>query len=574
MKTDEGKALVPQQTGALAIIGKQIQLTNKILNAHRLAIVAEEFHVPRDGSLYDAVERVRPGGTIRIAAGEYRIDRVIHINKPLSIIGDGREKAVLVSDLEEHYLNIEHDGYFALKQVMLKSECRFYGGMLAVDCRDVSIEQCDFIGINDFIDSEELDFEMASKRYVEKGNAVKIKGKTSGNLLCNRIANNLYGIRLQGTTTIRITKNTIENNFYDGISYTDSATGTAEGNICSRNGTSGICVSSFIALRDEFPILLNNTCEENMTGIKINTSATGIAEGNVCRGNKSYGISTSNGAINLLNNICENNKCGIGFVGSGRCDAETNEIWFFGEVAGTAEGNICSGNIETGICVSHNASPSILRNTCEENKWGIAFVDFATGTVEENTCRRNTETGICVSSRVASLNLLRNMCEKNKNGIVHSGQGTIEGNICRENIKYGICANSFFESLNLFSNVCEDNEIGIVLDLRCGSIVKDNSCRRNKMSGMLMFPSLYCPDLIHNLIEFNTKYGIHYLELKLNNNGHIMTSKSSDADLNVYRDNKKENVFVEVFSSSRSYDYKRKYFHSLLYPADSIDISD
>lgn len=70
MKNDESSALVVRQSGALAIIGTQLRLKKKILDAHRLATTPDEFHVPRDGSLYDAVERIRPGGTIRIAAGE------------------------------------------------------------------------------------------------------------------------------------------------------------------------------------------------------------------------------------------------------------------------------------------------------------------------------------------------------------------------------------------------------------------------------------------------------------------------------------------------------------------------
>lgn len=65
MAIDESKTLVPQQTGALAIIGKQLRLKKKILSAREIVATVEEFHVDAAG--------VQPNGFFNCADLEIKI---------------------------------------------------------------------------------------------------------------------------------------------------------------------------------------------------------------------------------------------------------------------------------------------------------------------------------------------------------------------------------------------------------------------------------------------------------------------------------------------------------------------
>jgi len=376
MKTEESTALVPRQTGALAIIGTQLRLKKKILDTHRLATTFDEFHVPRDGSLYDAVERVKPGGTIRIAAGEYRIDRVIHINKPLSIIGEGKEQSVLVSSLGEHYLKVKHDGYFAISHITFKSQDLF-AGMVYVACGEIQIEHNDFVGgykvkcnkgRKNAIPPQEP---KAPQHYDDIGGALIVKGGTKGNISNNVFSQNHDGLRLEGESKLTAIGNIARNNRNNGIQILDSAAANIHRNTCENNGCDGIFFGG---------------------------ESVGIAEGNVCRKNKRIGITIcGNASPTLLQNTCESN--------------DHHGIHYQNDATGTAEGNVCRKNKDVGITIFGNASPTLLQNTCESNdQQGIYYQGNANGTAEGNVCRVNGQGGIAVLQS-ANPNLINNIEE-------------------------------------------------------------------------------------------------------------------------------------------------------------------
>ena len=74
----DSKALVPYQRGIVASVGRQLAITEKLLpTGWFLQHGFDVFCVPRDGSIEDAVEKVRPGGTIRIAKGQYVVEQGI-----------------------------------------------------------------------------------------------------------------------------------------------------------------------------------------------------------------------------------------------------------------------------------------------------------------------------------------------------------------------------------------------------------------------------------------------------------------------------------------------------------------
>ena len=420
MKTEESTALAIRQTGALAIIGTQLRLKKKILDAHRLATLVDEFHVPQDGSLFDAVERVRPGGIIQIATGEFRIDKAIHITKPLSIVGEGKEHTFLVSNLSEYCLNVLHDGYFEFKKISIRSDDALHGGMIAVNCGELLIEQNVFFGT---YDNETL-FEENENRNPVESCALSIDGKTLGNIRGNSFIQNIDGLNLKGASWANITDNFFANNKRHGIGYMGSATGIAAGNTCRGNTFDGIRVTD-----EAYPKLLKNMCENNESaGISYVGSAAGIAEGNICRGNNNSGILLcEESSPKLLGNICEDNRViGIGYMGNS---------------SGSAESNTCTGNIHVGIAVKDKSSPDLMRNVCDENEQaGITFLGSASGTAQGNYCRGNNMLGILVGDN-ASPTLKSNICENSAQfGIVYTGSATgiAERNCCRKNMLGGV----------------------------------------------------------------------------------------------------------------------------------------
>lgn len=431
MKTEDiVTSLVPQQHRTLTIIGKQLRFNKKIQAAWGVAVTADEFHVPRDGSLYDAVERVRPGGTIRIAAGEYRIDRVIHINKPLSIIGEGKELTVLVSSLEEHYVKVQHDGYFAVSHITLKSEDQF-AEMLDVSCLKVGVNDCDFIG--DFVyETETFTGAIPNKYsglniYHTSNGALSVRGETSGCINGCVFSRSINGLRLHEKTTVSVIDNIACDNRISGIMLADHSAPTLKGNLCERNGhcyrywySSGDCAEKEFAYFG--------------SGISITGNASGEVTENILRANfNRFNILLCDAAAPyLFRNCCE----GGGLV---YCDATT----------GTAEENDCNY-----IRVSGNASPHLLRNRVSEIRYGFN----ATGTAEENVCNGNSCCGIFVSKN-ASPRLLRNLCEGKTYGIQYfdNATGTAEENVCRKN-KYGISLGENATPL-LLNNNCDGNEV-------------------------------------------------------------------------------------------------------------------
>lgn len=460
------------------------------INATVQQSCAAEFHVPWDGSIYDAVKKIESGGTIKIASGEYRIDRMIHITKPLSIIGEGKESTVLVSGISGHYLTVCHDGYFELKNVTLKSENHSSREILAVSCGELLIEQNVFLGIGD----EEIQFNGNDKRNWGDNFAISVDNKTYGTIKENLFTQNICGLVLKGASEVNVINNSFEFIDCDGVYYLGTASGTAEGNIFKKNGSSGITVNE-----NASPKLLCNVCEENMeNGISYSGSATGIAENNTCKGNKNSGIRAEmNASPRILSNICEDNLNGI-------------DYW--GYASGTIENNICNGNKEFGIVICQSASPNLLRNNCENNESsGISYLGAATGTVQENTCRGNKSLGIRVCHS-ADPYILNNTCEDNEHiGIFYYGSatGTAEKNVCKKNGYYGIevTGNAF---PSLISNTIEDNAAdGILYDKSASGTAKGNICRRNKWSGISVDDNA-SPVISKNICSDNVQCGINY----------------------------------------------------------------
>ena len=309
---------VPQKA-LVASVGRQVKITDKLL----ARIGGQAFRVPQDGSIYDAVERIRAGGTILLAAGEYLFDRVLHISKALTIVGEDKDTTSFISELTEHYINACHDGEFSIRGVTLRSTDPVKGGMLTVSCGKINIEQCAFVGSC----SDDVDRDGFDEKDRRVSCALYIAGSTSGTLSSNIFNSNVNGMVLAFDTTVMIHSNEVTNNFVSGIVCLDRYSGIISDNSLNEN-RSGIEIHSVGT-----PILKNNLCEYNAHhGIVFVSNSVGRAENNICSKNKwgtGIAIKESSSVI-ISGNHCEENFC--------------DGITFFDSATGTAENNICNRN--------------------------------------------------------------------------------------------------------------------------------------------------------------------------------------------------------------------------------------
>ena len=159
---------------------------------------------------------------------------------------------------------------------------------------------------------------------------------------------------------------------------------------------------------------------------------------------------------------------GIGIEGNAEINVHDSHfkenisgISFSDHAIGTAENNICSRNIGSGIIVRGISEVLLIGNSCKENaNYGIFFQPSATGTAKNNICSQNKYTGIYVRAH-STVHLIGNRCEENGSaGISFSepASGIVEKNICRLNKKKGISIKQVNPStVFLNNNVCEGN---------------------------------------------------------------------------------------------------------------------
>ncbi len=357
MKRGDDKAIVPVQRSIVSLVETQIQIIDKVLLRHKREV--DVFSVPSDGTLYEAVNRVRPGGTIHISAGEFNLDTVLHIRKPLSIVGIGRNATRITSPLAQHFIIIEHEGFLSIKSLTLNSQELLQEGMLSASCKSIQIEQCGFQGIDGFENRPDDNNPLTG--------AFMTRNKTVGLIKDCQFIGNYRDVTLHEDSNIEISDSRFESQGGDcNIQFYNNS----HGKVLSNHF---IGKSASIIVQDNAAAFLEcNTCNGAAFGIVYQGNSTGIAKENVCIDEFIHGIEVQGAASAILiRNTCEGNIEGIAF---------------YDESSGRAKGNICRKSHSYGIVVSQTAIPILIHNTCEENRGGIIFSENSGGTAKANLC--------------------------------------------------------------------------------------------------------------------------------------------------------------------------------------------
>ncbi|WP_447986592.1 right-handed parallel beta-helix repeat-containing protein [Nitrospira sp. Nam74] len=197
--------------------------------------------VARDGSgqytsIQEAVDDAKSGDTIRIKGGEYQEDVTIHSKDGLRLIGDGVDKVTVLgrervgvfhigkwpygaTQIEISGMTIrEHGGHamgiFNGKSIVLH-DVRINGMLFGQQVQDVRIERCSIGG------SETTGVQFADSQAA---------------LVGNLIHDNDHGVTVAGKSDVRLERNVITRNLFEGVIVTDNAKAVLISNTITKNG--------------------------------------------------------------------------------------------------------------------------------------------------------------------------------------------------------------------------------------------------------------------------------------------------------------------------------------------------
>jgi len=187
-------------------------------------------------SIQEAVDQAGPGDTIRIKAGEYQEDVTIHSKDRLKLAGEGVDRVTVLgqkrvgafhigkwpygaTNVELSGMTINQHGGLALgmfngRGVLLRN-VRVNGLLFGQQVQDVRIEQC-VLG-----DSETTGIQFADSQAV---------------LVDNFIHDNDHGVTIAGKSEVRLERNVITRNLFEGVVVTDRAHAVLVSNTIAKNG--------------------------------------------------------------------------------------------------------------------------------------------------------------------------------------------------------------------------------------------------------------------------------------------------------------------------------------------------
>jgi hypothetical protein len=186
--------------------------------------------------IQEAIDQAPRGATIRIKAGEYQEDVTVHSKDGLRLVGDGAQVVTVLgrnrvgtlhigkwpygaTNVEISGLTIKEHGGLALgvfngRQVVLR-DLRIEGMVFGQQVEDVRIERCLIGG------SETTGVQFADSQATLVGNVVH---------------DNDHGVTIAGKSDIRLERNVITRNIFEGVVVTDQAHAVLIRNTIVKNG--------------------------------------------------------------------------------------------------------------------------------------------------------------------------------------------------------------------------------------------------------------------------------------------------------------------------------------------------
>jgi nitrous oxidase accessory protein NosD len=283
---DTAPGVVPARINAAMAFSKTFRPAQS-----NTVVAAPTINVKTAAELEQAITTAVAGSTIRLAAGEYRLNKTIEIGRNLSLIGLGRDQSKITGSSKGFVIKVnsatvrlqgvsfEHAG-FETADVMMSynskltiKDCRFFGavtdgkgenggdGLWLTGNSEADIQASEFIG-NEL---QGLELQDNSKATVVGGLSsdnrkagIFMRGDSSLALQEFRLESNDVGLQAQDNSKIELSNNQIIKNTTSGLAINDKVSGFVRDNNVDGNGASGIFLTNTTNLVIERNILANN----------------------------------------------------------------------------------------------------------------------------------------------------------------------------------------------------------------------------------------------------------------------------------------------------------------------------
>ncbi|OGF53393.1 MAG: hypothetical protein A2Z21_07015 [Candidatus Fraserbacteria bacterium RBG_16_55_9] len=409
----------------------------------------EQVAVPADAAtIQEAVNKVRVGGTITIAAGTFKQPveaGVVQIYKSLKIIGAGADQTVLQAPGPEWtVLNI------------------------ATDQLEVTIEGLKVTG-----GRRGLHIGTGPMGNVALRNS-KVESNGTGDLKGE-------GLRIVGQGAVTLDQVSVSENGADGVAVVGQTKVTVQSSTIAKNARVGINTGQFISITVEKSTISDN----GGRGISVSGSSQATLEDNTINSNVTAGINLFNTTQATITNnrITGTKKDAQGNYGLG--------IAVQGNSKATIRNSTVSQNDSNGIVLYENTQATIQQSTITSNNYvGIRLTGNSNATIDGNTVTRNVYQGIWADGS-ARAQITNNQILDSRQDPAHSnccgsgivGRGssqlTIQGNTISKNAESGIWIGDSAQLTIKQNTISDSNIYGVYMTGSARATIEDNTFSRN-----------------------------------------------------------------------------------------------
>ena len=328
------------------------------------------------GTITEAMAAAKAGDTVRVPKGVYRENVVL--KNGVRLLGAGAADSVIEAMDNANEVILATDlRSGSIEGLTLRGRGVFADGITIANSR-VNVLNCVIEGMG--------------------GSGIAVKGGASAPILRS---------------------NRCHDNKRIGIFFLEGAAGQAEGNVCERNGLSGIT-----ALGSSNPDLRKNECRSNTKhGIEFSGGSGGSATENLCERNGGAGlvITQQGSAPTLRQNISRFNR--------------SHGVVFGNQAGGVLENNTIEQNEGSGISVAQASVPTLTGNQVRRNRLnGIEFQNDARGAARDNIVEENAGFGILVTAPGTQPEITGNTVRGNKeHGFAVLNGARLEGDLLKAN---------------------------------------------------------------------------------------------------------------------------------------------
>lgn len=376
------------------------------------------------------VRQVHEGGTLELAAGEYRLLASLHLNQSISLMGAGRDRTRIVSSAPGSLMRFEGAGQLVVKGISFDHQGQLPAEVLVIEGGIFDIQDARFSG--GVFDGEGS----------LGGDGLWVRGGARGTIVGSEFSDNaLYGLEVTDQAQVLLENNRFGNNGHAGLAVFDEGGGRALRNVLEQNRHYGAIFAD-----NSFMVLQESVVQGNRVGLYYRGAAGGVARRNTVQNNYSSGIEVDEQAIPRLesNSVRGNQVSGIAYEGMAGGVALGNLIeenrnhgvQVALQATPVVQNNLLRRNRGAGLLISGHSSLVVRGNTVEDNGTsGIVVAGRAEPTLEDNTIRANRASGIAFQQNAAGV-ARRNLIEGNReHGIKVLDQASprLEDNIIRGN---------------------------------------------------------------------------------------------------------------------------------------------